>query len=63
MEMKMNIHECMKCRFYLTHFDDMIICVRHEDNNDLQSLIVTVKRNDSTQKECLMFIPENGVIN
>ena len=59
----MNIHECMKCRFYLTHFDDLIICVRHEDNQDLQSLIVTVNRNDASLNECLMFAPENESIN
>jgi len=59
----MNIHECMKCRFYLTHFDDMIICVKHEDNHDLQGLIVTVKRNEDTPAGCLMFSPENEASN
>jgi len=53
----MDIHECMKCRYYLTHFDDTIICVRHEDKNDIQSLIVTVKKHlDATS--CPLFDAE-----
>ncbi|HOQ11455.1 MAG: hypothetical protein BWY23_02294 [Spirochaetes bacterium ADurb.Bin218] len=50
----MDIHECMKCRYYLTHFDDNIICVRHEDKDDIQSLIVTVKKN-SKENSCPLF--------
>lgn len=60
---KMNKHECMKCRYYLTHFDDLIICVKHENLDDLQSLIVTVNRSDNVYNKCILFTPESGKIN
>ncbi len=51
----MDIHECMKCRYYLTHFDDLIICVRHRDMDDIQGLIVTVNRRSVEKKNCIRF--------